>query len=164
LGELDARSPCAYFRVLPRLERGACDAQPVSTQYFRGVEFMLGPVNVKQGKAGCLVVDATEVRLIDDRNCKSWNDPTKLPKLLVAIQLVSVTKVTNTIERNGPNATDIMAFGVFGLAMQNRDEHVFVASETADTAAVVVFRVQKNMSPAITTAIEFAASKAKARD
>ena len=129
--------------------------------YFRGVEFMSGPVNVRRGTAGCLVVDASEIRLIDDRNCKSWNNPAMHPNVLVAIQLKSVTKVSNTIERNGPNATDVFLYGVYGLALRNRDEHVFVTSETSDTAAVVVFRVERNLSPAIITAIEFATKKLK---
>ena len=140
---------------------GQGSGQPLQPAYFSGIEFVYGPVNVRKGKRGCLVVDASEIRLIDDTDCNSWNKPNEHPNVLVAIQLVSVTKVTNTIEMNRLSASDVVAFALFALATRARDEYVFVTAETTDRADVVVFKVGKNISPLIITKIEFAIKKLK---
>jgi hypothetical protein len=76
------------------------------------------------------------------------------------VPIDTVTKASTESENHG-NAGAVLAFGLLGLAARTHDEYVFVTTETAAGADVLVFRILKErMAAAAVAKIEFAVKHA----
>ena len=116
----------------------------LSAETFDKVEYLSGKAGVKKHK-GQITLTATQLQFVDK------------DKVLFAVPLTTVTKVTNT--RNAQIGTD--GFPLLGIAFSHVEEFVYVTAETAESADVLVFRVKRKTSPGIVAKIEFAAKRAK---
>lgn len=107
-------------------------------------EYVSGRTGVEKKVKGALVIGNEAVTMMDGK------------KEVFRIPLATVTKVTNS--RNAKVGTD--GFPLLGIAFSHVEEFVYITTETADRAEVVIFRVDKKASPGIVAKVEFAAKKA----
>jgi hypothetical protein len=108
------------------------------------VEYVSGRTGVEKKTKGQLVIGDQALTMMDGK------------KVVFGIPLATVTKVTNT--RNAKIGTD--GFPLLGIAFSHVEEFVYITTETAERAEVVIFRVDKKASPGIVAKVEFAVKKA----
>jgi hypothetical protein len=108
-------------------------------------EYVSGKADFEKKVKGELIIGDQALTMMDGK------------RVVFTIPLVIVTKASNT--RNAKIGTD--GFPLLGIAFSHVEEFVYVTTETADRAEVLIFQVKKKASPGIVAKIEFAAKKAK---
>jgi hypothetical protein len=111
-------------------------------------EYFSGKAGFDKKIDGHLIVGDQAVTMVDNKD-----------KTVFTIPLVTITKVSNTVETNsGAIGRKLM----FGNLAEHSEGFVYVSTETADAAEAIVFRVDKKAPAGIVAKIEFGVKKAKA--